>query len=221
MNHGKKFLKYLLPVIVLPLFAGQLSSMLSLFQLGVANLGVQAVAARSAISHINTMDSNTLILIAIAALSISMLFAEKGRIKIAKIIHLACLGFHVFQFVVLAAIYAVYPGYFRSIVFSTADQLAAATPYMRIFALTVILAAAAAALPCQLSGRHSFILTTAVCIGICIFCWFGSAVVYIFRPSLSVIAVFDGLNFATTSVIPFLMVPVKSYSKAFAPSIPE
>jgi len=96
------------------------------------------------------------------------------------------------------------------------------TTYGRAFALPILLVAVIAALPSQLSGKHSFILVMVLGAGVLSICSFAGIILSnVFGMGIAGSGIIDGLSFAVSSVMPFLMVPVKSYSKAFAPSIPE
>ena len=219
MGNIKKFLKYFLPLIVLPM----LSSYLSIFSAMSANaLGTAAIAARSSVASMNNVFNTVLHISAIAVLSIAALLSEKGKVKAAKIVHLVCLIGYAVTLVAIAVVYMFMPQLWMRFMGVPDVVFNMGVGYTRMFILPVLLVAIIAALPSQLSGKHSFILVMALGAGVmAISCIAGIILVRSAGMGILGIALADGLSFAVSSVMPFIMIPVKSYSKAFAPSIPE
>lgn len=217
MGNIKKFLKYFLPLIVLPM----LSSYLSIFSTMSANaLGAAAIAARASVASMNNVYNSVLHISAIAVLSIAALLAEKGKVKAAKIVHLVCLIGYAVTLVAIAAVYMFMPQLWMSFTGAPAEIFSMGMSYARVFVLPALLVAIIAALPSQLSGKHSFILAMVLGTGVMVISSFaGMILVRTAGLGINGIALADGLSFAVSSVMPFLMVPVKSYSKAFAPKV--
>lgn len=219
MGNIKKFLKYLLPVIALPMLSSYTSS---IYSMATNALGVSAVAARSTIASINSLYSSILYLMAVAVLSVAALLAENGKVKAAKTLHLVSVLVYSATLVMIAAVYMFMPQIWMSFMGVPASVFDMGVSYARAFILPVLLVAAIAAPVSQLSGKHSFILTLSLGGGIIVLASFiGVALVRMFGFGIAGIALTDGLAYAAASVMPFLMVPVKRYANAFAPSIPE
>ena len=219
MGNVRKFLKYFLPLIVLPMLSSYLTA---IYSMATNALGISAVAARSIMSSMNSIYSSALYLIAVAMLSVVALLAEKGKAKAAKTLHLIGLLVYVTTLILIAAVYLFMPQVWLRSTGAPAEVFSMGISYARMFFLPVLLVSVIIALISQLSGKHSFILAMALGAGILVIASFiGVALVRIFGMGINGIALTDGLSFAVSSVMPFLMVPVKSYSKAFAPSIPE
>ena len=215
MGNIKKFLKYLLPVIALPMLSSYVSSM---YSMAVNALGSSAIAARSIMGSVNNLYSSALYLIAIAILCIAALLSEKGKVKAAKTLHLISLFVYAVTIVLIAAVYFFLPQAVLSMYGAPSETFALGISYARAFILPVLLVCTIAALISQLSGRHSFILCIAAGAGIITLASFiGVALVRMLGFGINGIAITDGLCFAAASVMPFLMVPVKSYAEAFAP----
>ena len=219
MGNARKFLKYFLPVITLPILANYLSSM---YAAALNAIGSAAIAARGTVATMNNIYAGALHLMAIAVLSVTALLAENGKIKAAKAVHLVSLIVYAVTLVLIAAVYIFMPQVWMSFMGVPDVVFNMGVGYARMFILPVLVVAIIAALPSQLSGKHSFILIMALGAGIIIFGSFiGIALVRIANFGILGIALTDGLSFAVSSVMPFLMVPVKRYANAFAPSIPE
>ena len=219
MGNIRKFLKYFLPLIALPMLSSYLTAM---YSMAINALGVSAVAARATISSMNSIYSSVLYLMAVAVLSVVTLLAEKGKAKAAKTVHLIGLLVYVTTLILIAVAYLFMPQFWMSFMGVSAEVFSMGISYARMFFLPVLLVSVVIALISQLSGKHSFILAMALGTGILVIASFTRvALVRIFGMGINGIALADGLSFAVSSVMPFLMVPVKSYSKAFEPHIPE
>ena len=219
MGNIRKFLKYFLPLIALPI----ISSYLGIFSTMSANaLGAAAIAAKSTVATMNNMYNTILHITAIAALSITAILAEKGKVKVAKTVHLICLLFYITVIIVFAADHFLSAGMTLRFMGTPAELIDMGISYARMFVLPVLLVALIAALPSQLSGKHSFILIMAAGAGIIVISIL-SGIILVRAAGLGIlgIALTDGLSFAVSSVAPFLMVPVKSYAKAFVSVSPE
>ena len=217
MGNIRKFLKYFLPLIVLPMLSGYLSSM---YAMATNALGVSAVAARGTISSMNSIYTSVLHLMAIALLAVVALLAEKGKTKAAKTVHLVGLLVYVTTLILIAAAYLFMPQFWMRFMGVPAEVFSLGISYARTFILPALLVSVIVALISQFSGKHSFILAIALGAGVISLAGFiGVASVRIFSLGLSGISVTDGLSFAVSSVMPFLMVPVKSYSDALAPKV--
>ena len=101
-----------------------------------------------------------------------------------------------------------------------AEVISMGASYLRLYALTVLLLAPAAVLPSQLSGKHSFILVIVLGAAVGLFSIVVKLLfVTVFRFGMAGTGIVDALSTVAVSFMPFLMIPVKSYSKTFAPRI--
>lgn len=221
MGNVRKFLKYYSPMVLLSVLAG---SMVTTFMTNayIGRLGVSALAASSACSNLVSIHTKAPHAIALAALMLAAIIAEKGKVKTARKIHLIGLIIYGSILALGMILFAADPQVLLRLFASPAEVISMGSSYLRIYALVVLLLAPIAVLPSQLSGKHSFILVVVLCAAIGFFSIILKLLfVNVFRLGLTGMGVADALSSFALSFMPFLMIPVKSYSKAFASSIPE
>lgn len=216
MGNIRKFLKYALPIIALPWLLNALNWV---YSVAVSQLGVTALAARSAVSNAMNLQSRMVYIIALAVLSICGILAEKGKAKSAKMLHLIGLLLCVSILTIFSLIFIFAPQLVMGSMTSDAEVIGIGVLYARLFTVSVILVCSAAALAAQLSGKHSFVLQMILGGGMIVV----SAIAVGILPALGLgvvpLAVADGLSYAFGAIVPFLMLPVERYSADLAPAM--
>lgn len=216
MGNIRKFLKYAIPIIALPYFVNNLSS---IHNIAFAQLGTSVLAAWTALSTLIQEMNGLVYYIAIAVASICAILAERGKVKPAKTLHLIGLLQCVFFLLLFALIFVVSP---QSVMkyYQIYDDAAVSfgVSYARLLGISVLVSCIVAMLIAQLSGKHSFVLQMVLGGGMTTVTTLTVRIVRTMNLGTAPLAIVDGLCYALGGFAPFLMLPVKTYSADLAPA---
>lgn len=215
MRNVRNFLRYLVPILALPMIYSIFSVPTTVL---FARFGSTVLASRSALSTVNAPFTSIIYIISLAALAFSALLAESGKVKTARLLHLIALLVYVGVLTLMCALYLFGGSSILTFYGTGSDVIELGIRWMRISALVLLLVTPISALPAQLSGKYSFVLTMAVCGGITLTCGLLSLIIPLCGLGINTATAIDYVGFFASGIAPFLMIPIKRYSESFAPS---
>lgn len=214
MRSLQRFLKYYAPLFVLPLIHNFFSNLTNTF---FGRYGTSIIAGRSQFIISVSPFMTLLSCIAFATLAVSAILTERGKLKIAKRVHLIALLVYA-GILLIMMIFNIFgwgiPHHSLALESYSYYHL-----FARIFAVLLLILSPIAALPAQFSGKHSFIFTIALCAGVIVSCELLCMILLMIGVSLPVAITADELSYFAAQIAPFLMIPVKRYSESLAPTV--
>jgi len=211
----KQMLRHLLPIFVLPLF---LSVNETLRQVMINTAGMNVSAAYAVFSRMTAGLKSTPYVLAMIGLGIAAVLAEAGNLKKAKIVH-------VVTFIVCCCILAInlflliaVPENLTMAMTSSPEVTALTAGWMRSFAVTVLAIGAAGGLIAQMAKGYSMILT--LCMGIVlqiaalVLCFLSTIGVAGLEGPAQIMGLSVGIEFASSCVLPFVLIPLATYYKS-------
>ena len=213
MGNIKKLFRYLLPILALPYIASLTGIFLSQ---SYARMGNMAIAGRSIAMTLTGLSGSVLSVLVWTGTVIPALCAESGRVRTARRVHLALFIAYcaVLGFLLLSTLFA--PA-LMSAFGSSADLIDIGRQIYLSYILAAILASCVPCLLGQLLNRYSMIVTLLVCgVGGLL-----AGLLGMLLRSATGIAAAEGVQFALLRIVPFLAIPLRSFSSQFSPMEPE
>ena len=212
MSKIKQLFRYLLPVLALPTISSLCSTAFSAIS---SQFGTSAIVALSTLRAVTSPLNATLYIISMVGLVSAAICSEGGKLKAAKVLHLiSFILCSVILLVYLLALLFCPELIIRTYAFSP-ETTAAGAEMARAFAAIVLVLALHATLAAQLVRRYSMILTLCVCGVLQFVSIFGVLLASILQMGYVPLGAFEGLVFACSRVLPFMLIPLASYYKSF------
>ena len=215
MGNVKKLYQYLLPVLLLPLAASLIESLLTslLYQL----LGSYGFSADTVVRSILSVLSTPLYLVTMAGVALPALWGEAGKIDRAKAAHRALFLLFCALIAAAAALFLFFGERLMGLYVSPEELLAIGKQELQYAALAMLVVALLSILTGQIVRRYS--LGAALTIGLVMMAlWtaLGVAAAYYLGWGASGIGVSRGGVLAAARIAPFLMIPVRTYAEEFS-----
>lgn len=209
----KQLCRYLLPVFVLPI----LNHLFRLISNSIVNtFGYVFLNCSAIMNSMNSYGSNFLYVIMLTALVVSAMLSEAGKVQKAKKVH--CVLFIVFSVIFLMKHLAfIFAGDAIAVIYANdSDILHMMKDISMTFSPAVLTVSLLGGLIAQLVKKYSMIFTLCFLGGLSLNLTLLYVIIVRIFDNLFTIFLFEGIQYAITNILPFVMIPIASYSSSFA-----
>ena len=217
MENIKKHYRYLLPMLVLPFGYGQAANLIILAQ--VNTLGSFSTAAFSVARSLLSMLASSLSWLALGGLVLSAIQAEAGKPEKAKALHRTFLVLFCALIVLAGAAFLLFGAQLSRLFASPDEIIELSASFLKGSALAMVGMALIAFLIGQFQKSYS--LKTALAFGfVMLGMWTAMSFVLTQQLDMGILGLglCQGGAFAASQIAPFLLIPLRSYTKEFLPA---